>query len=128
MKIFNSLSKTTQEFSPLKRDRVTMYVCGITPYDTTHLGHAYTYIFFDALQRYLRFKGFEVIYTQNVTDVNDRDKDILERARQRKILAITGPRIGSTSIVFIKLPSPFGSFLLKYPSGATVGQRPFLNA
>lgn len=85
MKIFNSLSENLEEFTPLKPGRVTMYVCGITPYDTTHLGHAYTYIFFDALQRYLKFKGFEVIYTQNVTDINDRDKDILEKAREQRI-------------------------------------------
>lgn len=62
-----------------------MYVCGITPYDTTHLGHAFTYIFFDALLRYLKFKGFEVTYTQNVTDINDRDKDLLERAKLQNI-------------------------------------------
>lgn len=62
-----------------------MYICGITPYDTTHLGNAFTYIFFDALFRYLKFKGHKVTYTQNVTDINDRDKDILERARQQNI-------------------------------------------
>lgn len=85
MRLFNSLSRKLEEFSPLNKHKVTIYVCGITPYDTTHLGHAFTYIFFDALVRYLKFKGFEVIYTQNVTDINDRDKDILERARQQKI-------------------------------------------
>lgn len=85
MLIYNSLSQKLEKFSPLKPEKVTMYVCGITPYDTTHLGHAFTYIFFDALQRYLRFKGFEVIYTQNVTDINDRDKDILERAKEQKV-------------------------------------------
>lgn len=62
-----------------------MYVCGITPYDTTHLGHAFTYIWFDVLVRYLKFKGYEVTYTQNVTDINDRDKDILERAKQQNV-------------------------------------------
>ena len=81
MKIFNTLSKNLQEFKPLNKDKVTIYVCGITPYDTTHLGHAFTYISFDTLIRYLKFKGFKVSYTQNVTDINDRDKDILQRAK-----------------------------------------------
>lgn len=62
---------------------IKIYVCGITPYDTTHLGHAFTYICFDALIRFLTFKGNRVIYTQNITDINDRDKDILQRAREQ---------------------------------------------
>jgi L-cysteine:1D-myo-inositol 2-amino-2-deoxy-alpha-D-glucopyranoside ligase len=59
--------------------RVRMYVCGITPYDTTHLGHAFTYVVFDVLTRNLRRQGFEVTYVQNVTDVDD---DMLNRARR----------------------------------------------
>ena len=58
-----------------------MYVCGITPYDTTHLGHAFTYITFDILQRVLTFKGYSVTYTQNVTDIDD---DILKRAKENR--------------------------------------------
>ncbi len=85
MQIFNTLSGKLEEFIPLKPKKVTMYVCGITPYDTTHLGHAFTYIFFDTLLRYLTFKGFKVTYTQNVTDINDRDKDILERAKKQGV-------------------------------------------
>ncbi|MBI2019028.1 cysteine--tRNA ligase [Candidatus Daviesbacteria bacterium] len=85
MKIYNSLTNKLEEFKPLKPDKITIYICGITPYDTTHLGHAFTYISFDVLIRYLRFKGYQVIYTQNVTDINDRDKDILEKAKQQKI-------------------------------------------
>ena len=79
MNIFNSLSRKLEEFKPLNDKKVTIYVCGITPYDTTHLGHAFTYISFDALIRYLNFKGFQVLYTQNVTDVDD---SILEKAQQ----------------------------------------------
>ncbi len=56
-----------------------MYVCGITPYDTTHLGHAFTYIHFDVLVRYLIFLGYKVNYVQNVTDIDD---DILRKARE----------------------------------------------
>ena len=57
--------------------RVTMYVCGITPYDAAHVGHAFTYVAFDTLARYLRLRGHEVVYCQNVTDVDD---DVLRRA------------------------------------------------
>ncbi|HLY67108.1 MAG TPA: cysteine--tRNA ligase, partial [Chloroflexota bacterium] len=65
-----------------KSSPVTMYVCGVTPYDTTHAGHAFTYVVFDVLHRYLRFLGHEVRYVSNITDVDD---SILERARQRKL-------------------------------------------
>ena len=57
--------------------RVTMYVCGITPYDAAHVGHAFTYVAFDTLARFLRHRGHEVVYCQNVTDVDD---DVLRRA------------------------------------------------
>lgn len=85
MQIYNSLTRKLETFKPLHGKSVTIYVCGITPYDTTHLGHASTYIFFDTLIRYLKFKGYSVTYTQNVTDINDRDKDILKRAKEQNI-------------------------------------------
>lgn len=84
MKLYNTLSRQVEEFIPSDSKSVKMYVCGITPYDTTHLGHAFTYLFFDSLNRYLRYKGFDVSYTQNVTDINDRDNDILKRALEQK--------------------------------------------
>ena len=55
-----------------------LYVCGITPYDTTHLGHAFTYLAFDVAHRYLAYAGREVRYVQNLTDVDD---DMLAHAR-----------------------------------------------
>jgi L-cysteine:1D-myo-inositol 2-amino-2-deoxy-alpha-D-glucopyranoside ligase len=64
--------------APLRLDRrVTLYVCGITPYDAAHVGHAFTYVAFDTLARFLRARGHEVVYCQNVTDVDD---DVLRRA------------------------------------------------
>jgi L-cysteine:1D-myo-inositol 2-amino-2-deoxy-alpha-D-glucopyranoside ligase len=64
--------------APLRLDRrVTLYVCGITPYDAAHIGHAFTYVAFDTLVRFLRWRGHEVAYCQNVTDVDD---DMLRRA------------------------------------------------
>lgn len=79
MKLYNSKSRRKELFAPLSNRTVKMYVCGITPYDTTHLGHAFTYICFDTLRRYLEFKDYKVIYTQNVTDIDD---DILKRAKK----------------------------------------------
>jgi L-cysteine:1D-myo-inositol 2-amino-2-deoxy-alpha-D-glucopyranoside ligase len=64
---------------PLGR-RVTLYVCGITPYDAAHVGHAFTYVAFDTLVRFLRRRGHQVAYCQNVTDVDD---DVLRRAAER---------------------------------------------
>ncbi|TMC20470.1 MAG: hypothetical protein E6J34_12540 [Chloroflexi bacterium] len=78
MKLFNTL---TQDLEPVitHDDTVRIYVCGITPYDTTHLGHAFTYVSFDALIRYLEFKGHRVRYVQNVTDIDD---DIIRKSRE----------------------------------------------
>lgn len=80
MRLYNSLTGKKEEFIPRENKKVSLYVCGITPYDTTHLGHAFTYVFFDVLTRYLRSKDFKVTYTQNVTDIDD---DILREAKKR---------------------------------------------
>lgn len=76
MRLYNSLSRSVEEFEP-QAESVTIYVCGITPYDTTHLGHAFTYATTDLLIRYLEYGGRKVRYVQNVTDIDD---DILKRA------------------------------------------------
>jgi L-cysteine:1D-myo-inositol 2-amino-2-deoxy-alpha-D-glucopyranoside ligase len=78
MKLYNTLTKKVEPFEPL-RDTVTMYVCGITPYDTTHLGHAFTYTTADILIRYLEYRGRPVRYVQNVTDIDD---DVLRKANE----------------------------------------------
>ena len=77
MKLYNTLSRSVEPFEP-GGDSVKIYVCGITPYDTTHVGHAFTYASVDALVRYLELRGMSVQYVQNVTDIDD---DILRRAR-----------------------------------------------
>ena len=67
-------------FEPIAgRSSVGMYVCGVTPYDTGHLGHAFTYVSFDVLHRYLEYLGHDVVYVQNLTDVDD---DMLRKARE----------------------------------------------
>jgi cysteinyl-tRNA synthetase len=82
MLVYNTLTKEKEEFIPLKGKRVTMFVCGVTPYDYSHLGHAKTYVAFDAIARYLRYKGYNVLYLQNVTDVDDH---IIERSKETGI-------------------------------------------
>jgi L-cysteine:1D-myo-inositol 2-amino-2-deoxy-alpha-D-glucopyranoside ligase len=79
LKLFDSRRRKKVAFKPLHGKTVSMYVCGVTPYDTTHLGHASTFTFFDTLSRYLALRGFDVRYVQNITDI---DEDILKRARE----------------------------------------------
>lgn len=76
-KIYNSLSKKVEVFEPINPPRVTMYVCGITAYDSSHLGHARSAIVFDVLYRVLLGLGYEVIYVRNITDIDDK---IINRA------------------------------------------------
>ena len=78
MKLYNTLSGQKEEFKPLGEE-VGMYVCGITPYDTCHIGHAMSYIVFDVVRRYLEFKGYKVKHVQNFTDVDDK---IIARANE----------------------------------------------
>jgi cysteinyl-tRNA synthetase len=78
MKLFNTLTQSLETFTPID-NTVRLYVCGVTPYDTTHLGHAFTYVSFDTLIRYLQYKGYTVKYVQNVTDIDD---DVLRKARE----------------------------------------------
>ncbi len=79
MRLFNTQTQSVEDFAPIN-NHVGIYVCGVTPYDTTHAGHAFTFLTYDVLVRYLRSKGVEVTYVQNVTDIDD---DILRKARER---------------------------------------------
>ena len=78
MKVFNTLTGKKEDFHP-RGEVVTMYVCGITAYDESHIGHAMAYIVFDVVRRYLEFKGYAVKHVQNFTDVDDK---IIERANR----------------------------------------------
>jgi len=91
MKLFNTLTQSLQDFAPID-DTVRVYVCGVTPYDTTHLGHAFTYASFDTLMRYLEYKGHKVRYVQNVTDIDD---DIIRKSRE---LNMTWDELGNREI------------------------------
>ena len=87
MKLYNTITQETAEFVPLG-DEVKMYVCGVTPYDEAHIGHAMSAIVFDVLRRYLEFRGYNVRHVRNFTDVDDK---IIERAREhgRDALALS---------------------------------------
>src|SRR5690242_228381 len=91
MKLFNTLTQSLETFTPID-DTVRIYVCGVTPYDTTHLGHAFTYVSFDTLMRYLEYKGYKVRYVQNVTDIDD---DVLRKARE---LGVAWDELGNREI------------------------------
>ena len=77
MRLHNSYTNQIEEFKPIEENKVKMYVCGPTVYDNAHLGHARCYITWDVLYRYLKFKGYNVTYCRNVTDVDDK---ILKKA------------------------------------------------
>jgi len=70
--IYNTLTAVKEEFKPLHRELVKVYVCGPTVYDKTHLGHARTYIAFDIVRRYLEFLGYNVLQIVNITDIDDK--------------------------------------------------------
>jgi cysteinyl-tRNA synthetase len=79
VKIYNTMSRSKDELVPLTPGEVGMYVCGVTVYDFSHIGHARSALVFDVLRRYLRFKGYRVTFVRNYTDVDDR---IIRRANE----------------------------------------------
>ena len=91
LELYNSLTRNKEEFKPLQKGKVGIYVCGPTVYGHAHLGHAKSYVSFDVLVRYLRYLGYDVTYVQNITDVGhltddaDEGEDkIAEAAREEK--------------------------------------------
>ena len=77
LRIYNTLSRELEEFSPLEPGHVRMYVCGITVYDLCHVGHARSAVAFDLVQRWLKASGLRVTYVRNITDIEDK---IIRRA------------------------------------------------
>jgi len=85
MRIYNTLSKRKEEFIPLEENKVKMYACGITVYDHCHIGHARQAITYDVISQYLRYKGYDVTYVRNYTDVDDK---IIAKANEEGINAL----------------------------------------
>jgi len=82
LRIFNTLTNGKESFLPLTPGKVRMYVCGVTVYDSAHIGHARSFFTFDIIYRYLRFAGFDVEYVRNFTDVDDK---IIKKANDEKV-------------------------------------------
>ncbi len=85
MKIYNSLTRTNEQLKPLNEGKISMYVCGPTVYDVGHLGHARAAVAFDMIRRYFLYKGFDVTFVSNITDVDDK---IIARAAKEGITEI----------------------------------------
>jgi len=81
IRVYNTLTRKKEVFKPRRHKIVELFVCGPTVYDFTHLGHARTYLFFDMLSKYLREKGCDLFYLQNITDIDDK---IINKAKEEK--------------------------------------------
>ncbi|MGF7117777.1 cysteine--tRNA ligase [Methanobacterium oryzae] len=79
MKVYNTMTRKKEEFKPINENRIKMFVCGPTVYDKSHIGHGRTYIAFDVIARYLKYKGYSLFYLQNITDIDDK---IIKRANE----------------------------------------------
>ena len=81
LKIYNTLKREKEVFTPIQAGKVGMYVCGVTVYDYCHIGHARTFVCFDMIARYFRYSGYQLNYVRNITDVDDK---IINRALENK--------------------------------------------
>jgi len=82
IRIYNTLTGKKEEFVSLQKDKVGMYACGVTVYDLCHIGHARSAIIFDIVYRYFRYRGYEIIFVRNFTDIDDK---IINRANQEGV-------------------------------------------
>src|SRR5690554_2721039 len=84
MKIYNTLTRKKEEFIPIEEGKVRMYVCGPTVYNYIHIGNARPVIFFDTVKRYFEYRGYDVNYVSNYTDVDDK---IIKKAQEEGVSA-----------------------------------------
>ena len=82
MQIYNSLNRRKEEFVPLKPGKIGIYACGVTVYDLCHIGHARSLVVFDVIYRYLQYRGYDVTFVRNFTDIDDK---IIKRSNERGI-------------------------------------------
>ena len=82
LRVYNTMTKKKEEFVPLQKGKIGMYACGVTVYDLCHIGHARSAVVFDVIYRYLQYKGYEVTYVRNFTDVDDK---IIKRAQEEGV-------------------------------------------
>ena len=118
MKIFNTLTRKKEEFVPLEEGKVKMYVCGPTVYNLIHIGNARPMIIFDTVRRYLEYKGYEVNYVSNFTDVDDK---IIKKAIEEGVSAE-----GNFHQIYSRVQKGHGRDECKachYPSSGNSGNR-----
>ncbi len=82
MKVYNTLTGKLEDFEPIENKKVGIYACGVTVYDLCHIGHARSAVVFDVIVRYLRYKGYEVKFVRNFTDIDDK---IINKANKEGI-------------------------------------------
>lgn len=82
MRVFNTLTDKLEEFKPINDKKVGIYACGVTVYDLCHIGHARSAVVFDVIVKYLRYKGYEVKFVKNFTDIDDK---IINRANKEGV-------------------------------------------
>ena len=82
LKIYNTLTRKKEIFSPRVEGKVGLYVCGMTVYDYCHVGHARVMVVFDTVARYFRYSGYELTYVRNITDIDDK---IIRRAHEQGV-------------------------------------------
>jgi len=92
LRIYNSLTKKKEEFVPLKDKTVRMYVCGVTVYDRCHIGHARSLYIFDVIRKYLQYRGYDVHFVRNITDIDDK---IINKAQE---LGISSEEVATKNI------------------------------
>ena len=92
MKVYNTMTRQKEEFVPQEEGKVKMYVCGPTVYNFFHIGNARPFVVFDTLRKYLEYRGYDVTFVQNFTDVDDK---IINRAREE---GITAPEVSDKYI------------------------------
>ncbi|MCP8317071.1 MAG: cysteine--tRNA ligase, partial [archaeon] len=80
IRVYNTYTRRKEDFKPINDKKVRMFVCGPTVYDLSHLGHARTYIAYDVIARWLRYRGYDLFYLMNITDIDDK---IIKRAKER---------------------------------------------
>ncbi len=113
MKIFNTLTRRKEEFVPLEEGKVKMYVCGPTVYNLIHIGNARPMIIFDTVRRYMEYKGYEVNYVSNFTDVDDK---IIKKAIEEGVF-----RRGNLYPLYQRVQEGYGRYECKTCYNCTSG-------
>ena len=91
MYVYNTLTKQKEELIPVKPGKISMYACGPTVYNYFHIGNARCFVVFDMLRRYLRYRGYDVTFVQNFTDVDDK---MIRKANEEGVTVKAGQTIG----------------------------------